>query len=65
MQIAKEAIRTKTICNFFLKFHPKTPDKFVDKEENTATATKEIVEPKLKATHLKLKSLKKGTVTDH
>jgi hypothetical protein len=36
------------------KFHPKTHDKFVDKAENTATAKKAIVEPKLKAAHLKI-----------
>ena len=37
----------------------------MDKEENTATAKKAIIEPKLKAAHLKIKSLKIGTVTDH
>ena len=47
------------------KFHPKTPDECVDKEENTATAQKAIVEPKLKAAHLKIIALNVGTVTDH
>jgi hypothetical protein len=37
----------------------------VDKEENTATAKKAIVEPKLKAAHLKIKALNVRTVTDH
>ena len=47
------------------KFCPETPDKFVDKEEITATAKKAIVEPKLKAAHLKSKAFNKETVTDH
>ena len=67
VQIEKEAIRTKIICQEIpqKKFHPKTPDKFVDKEENTAIAKKAIVEPKPKAAQLKSKALNVGTVTDH
>ena len=42
-----------------------TPARFVDKKENTATAKKAIVEPKLKAAHLKIKAFNEGTVTDH
>jgi hypothetical protein len=37
----------------------------VDKEENTETAKKAIVEPKPKAAQLKIKALNVGTVTDH
>ena len=37
----------------------------MDNKENTATAKKAIVEPKLKATHPKIKALNVGTITDH
>ena len=43
------------------KFHPTTPEKFVDKEENTATAKKAIVETKFKAAQLKIKALNVGS----